>query len=80
MAVTSVSKEHLITRGQEVYQRLKDQLEANYLGKIVAIEVESGDYFVGDSVVEAARKARAKHPNKLFYFAKVGAPAVHIHR
>jgi len=75
-----MSKERLVARGQEIYQRLKDQLEANYLGKIAAIEVESGDYFVGDSVVEAAKKARAKHPDKLFYFIKIGAPAVHIHR
>ena len=77
----SVNKEWLVSQGQAIYeQRLKGQLEPAHEGQIVAIEVESGDYFIGQSVVEAARKARAKHPDKLFYFVRIGFPAVHIRR
>ncbi len=76
----SINKDQLVARGQEIYQRLKEQLESTHPGKIVAIEVESGEYFVGDSVVEAAKKARAKHPDRLFYFVKVGSLVVHIRR
>jgi hypothetical protein len=76
----SINKEQLAAKGQAIYERLKGELESACRGKIVAIEVESGEYFVGDSVVEAAKKARAKYPGRLFYFAKVGSPAVHIRR
>ncbi|MCR4403750.1 MAG: hypothetical protein NUW06_00360 [Candidatus Acetothermia bacterium] len=76
----AVNKEQLVARGQEIYQRLKDQLEPGHNGKIVAIEVESGDYFLGESVVEAGKKARQKYPDKPFYFVKVGFPTVHIRR
>jgi len=78
--IIGIDKERLAARGQAIYERLKEELESAYPGKIVAIEVESGEYFVGDSVVEAAKKARAKHPDRLFYFVKVGSPVVHVRR
>lgn len=76
----AVNKDRLVAQGQEVYEEIKDQLEPDHHGEIVAIEVESGEYFLGDSVVAAAKKGRAKHPDKLFFFVKIGYPAVHIRR
>lgn len=77
----AVNKEQLVARGEAIYQqRLKSQLEPACRGQIVAIEVDSGDYFVEKSVAEAGRKARAKHPGKFFYFVRIGFPAVHIRR
>ena len=76
-----VNKDWLVTQGEVIYQqRLKSYLEPSHHGRIAAIEVESGDYFLGHSVVEAARKARAKYPQKLFYFVKIGFLAVHVRR
>ena len=80
-AVPAVNKERLVAQGEALYQqRLKSQLDPTYHGQIVAIEVESGDYFIGKSVTEAARKAREKYPEKVFYFVKIGLPAVHVRR
>ena len=80
-AALAVNKERLVAQGEVIYQqRLKDHLEPTYHGQIVAIEVESGNYFIGKSVAEAAKKARAKHPQKLFYFARIGFTAVHVRR
>ncbi|TMA51186.1 MAG: hypothetical protein E6J80_13780 [Deltaproteobacteria bacterium] len=80
-AVPAVNKERLVAQGEALYQqRLKSQLDPTYHGQIVAIEVESGDYFIGKSVTEAARKAREKYPEKVFYFVKIGFPAVHVRR
>ena len=77
----AVNKDRLVAQGEALYQQhLKSQLEPVYHGQIVAIEVESGDYFIGQSVAEAARKARKKHPEKVFYFVRVGFPAVHVRR
>lgn len=41
-------------------------------GKIVAIEAESGNYFIGDSGMEAYKKARRKYPKKQFIFRRIG--------
>ncbi|MFW0859482.1 MAG: hypothetical protein AAGB97_04780 [Dehalococcoidia bacterium] len=40
--------------------------------KFVAIEVDSDDYFIGDTSVEASRKARSKYPGKVFYLGRIG--------
>lgn len=68
----------LAATGQQLYdQRLKAKLEARYTGKIVAIEVQSGDYFIGDTLHEAREKAREKYPDSVFHFVRVGHPAVY---
>lgn len=80
-AMPVVNRERLVTQGEVIYQqRLKGRLEPGYHGQIAAIEVESGDYFIGQSVPQAAKKARAKYPHKLFYFVKIGFPVVHVRR
>jgi hypothetical protein len=74
------SKEEICRRGEELYQTLKDRLAAEHLGEIVAIEPESGDYFLGKDVVEATEAGRRVHPAKLFYYVRIGFPAVHRRR
>ena len=54
------------------FKRINEELESKYKGKIVAIESESSDYFIGDNVIEAYNKAIKKHPNKKFIFKRVG--------
>lgn len=70
----------LISEGKEIYKRIRKELEPEHKGEIVAIETESGDYFLGKTVLEATRKARQKYPDKVFYFVRVGFPAVYVHR
>jgi hypothetical protein len=36
------------------------------------IEVDSGDYFIGDTGVEASKKARKRYPDKVFFQGKIG--------
>ncbi len=63
-------------KGEGIYHaRLKKLLEPKYHGWYVAIEVESGDYFLGQTTVEALEKAEKEHPAKKFYIIKVGFPA-----
>lgn len=70
-ADTSVSQ--ITKRGEEIYQKqLKETLEPEHHGKYVAIEPESGDYFVGDDPVQADTQAQAKHPDKVFYLKRIG--------
>jgi hypothetical protein len=49
----------MVKKGKEIYQqKLKTMLEKDHKGEIVAIEVESGDYFLGRTVIEAADKGK----------------------
>lgn len=49
-----------------------NEVEYNKKGKIVAIEPESGEYFIGDNIVDAYRKAVERYPGKRFIFKRVG--------
>lgn len=67
--------------GEEIYERkLKKKLEPKYNGKIIAIEVETGKHFIGDTLNEADDKAKAHFPDKVFYFKRVGFKAVYKKR
>ncbi len=78
--VLVADKRQIATKGKATYQRLQADLEKNYLGRFVAIEVESGDYFVGETLTEADAKAREKYPDRVFYVVRVGRPAVYAYR
>jgi hypothetical protein len=41
-------------RAHQIYNRIKSDLKQKYKGKILAIEPGSGDYFIGESKMEAA--------------------------
>ena len=67
-------------RAKKIYNdRLKGVLEATEPNKFVAIEPESGDYFVGVTLSEAIGKSREKHPKRLAHAIRVGhRAAVHF--
>jgi hypothetical protein len=68
----------LAARAKIIYEKkLKKRLEPQYNGQIVAIEADSGDWFLGESVADAAIKAKEKYPEKMFHFIRVGYRAVH---
>jgi hypothetical protein len=61
------------TKAQLIYERdLRDRLEKSNLNAFVAIEPESGDYFVGQTLSEAIQKARTAHPEHLSFTLRVG--------
>lgn len=75
-----INREEFGSKGEEIYKLIKPQLEPEHKGEIAAIEVESGDYFLGETVMEAGRKAKEKYPHKVFYFVRIGYPVVHTFR
>lgn len=61
------------TLGDQVYEKLEKQLESKYLGKIVAIDLDTEQVVAyGDSVEEAYEAARKKSDKDQFYFRLVG--------
>ena len=59
-------------KGREIFKRISEELEKDYRGKFVAIEVDSSDYFIGDTSVEAKKNARVKYPGRVFYLGRIG--------
>ncbi len=59
---------------KEVYEQIKGSLKGQE-GKIVAIDLINGDYFLGNSAEEAYENGRKKHPAHKFFFKRVGAKA-----
>jgi hypothetical protein len=59
--------------------RLKE-VSAELAGKtgVVAIEPESGDYFVGETLGKADAVAFVKYPDKWVYFARLDNPEAAI--
>jgi hypothetical protein len=56
----------LVERGQTAYrQRLASVLEPSHLGEFIAIEPDSGRYFLGNTASAALVAARAVIPNNL---------------
>jgi hypothetical protein len=78
--VRVVDTRQIVEKGKAIYQQLREKLEEEYLGRFAAIDVESGDYFVGKTLTEADKKAREKYPDRVFYAVRVGRPAVYVYR
>jgi len=74
-----VNTHDLARRGQAIFERISPLLEAEHRGKFIAIEPDSGDYFIATRGMEAIDTGRAKHPDKLFYLARIGFPAAVIY-
>jgi hypothetical protein len=68
----------LIDRAKQTYQdELARKLEPTHTGEIVAIELGTNDYFVGEDEVDAADKARAAGHAGALFFLRVGSPYAH---
>ena len=71
--MVSAETKSVIDRAKQIYaNRLQTDLESRHTGRFVAIEPESGEYFLGDTFDEAVKSARAKHPSRLSHTIWIG--------
>lgn len=61
---------------EQVYEKIKNNLKGQE-GKIVAIDIDTGDYFVGNTIIDAYNKGHKRYPAKEFFFKRVGHKAVY---
>lgn len=60
-------------KGVKLYEtKLKETLVPAHTGMFAAIEVDSGNYFLGKQMGEAVEKARAQYPDKQVYIVRIG--------
>jgi hypothetical protein len=58
---------------EEFYaNNLREFLEPQHVDEFVAIEPESGDYFLGKTMSEASAVARKTYPDRLTHVMRVG--------
>ena len=64
--------------GDEIYERdIRPKVEGTHHGKIVAIDVDSGDYAIAESVIAAADLLRERHPEARVWLMRVGHRALY---
>lgn len=68
----TTSPEEIIRLGEQIYFEKKKELERDYNGKFVVIDVDSKDFVVDQDKTSAIQEAEKKHPGKLFFIAQVG--------
>jgi hypothetical protein len=68
--------EEFVRRAEEIYaNRLRAILEPEHMDEFVAIEPESGDYFLGKTLSEATSAARRSYPDRWTHAMRVGHSA-----
>jgi hypothetical protein len=71
--MVSPETKSIIDRAKQIYaNRLQADLESRYMDRFVAIEPESGEYFLGDTFDEAVKAARTKYPSRLSHTLWIG--------
>ena len=72
------SKEELARCGQALYESsIRQQVEAGNEGKIVAIDIESGDFEVAENVLPATQRLFEQHPEAQPWVIRIGHRAVY---
>jgi len=56
--------------------RAESRLEPDHHGEYVFLDVATGDYDVDSDPLAAMARARAKHPDTVFYIVRVGYATV----
>ena len=72
-------REETARLGDEIYERdIRQQVEADHRGEVVAIDVESGNWAVGDNVIAATDQLRIQRPEAIdVWLLRVGFRALH---
>lgn len=72
------SKEELARRGQDLYEsQIRPHVEASNKGKIVAIDIETGNFEVADNVLPATNRLFERNPDAQPWVIRIGYRAVY---
>jgi hypothetical protein len=67
------STQTLGARARSLYERLREKVETREnRGKLIVMDVASGDYEIDALGVESARRLQARHPGASLYALRIG--------
>jgi len=65
-------------RGTEIYEKIvRPKVEAGNTGKIVSMDIETGEYELGETTLEAAERLLQRLPEAEIWSERIGYPAVY---
>ncbi len=68
------SKEEFARRGDEIYEsQVRHQVEKGNHGKIVAIDIKTGDFEVDKNEIVACDRLEARHPDTQIWIVRIGS-------
>ena len=68
------SKEEFALRGDEIYEsQVRQQVEEGNHGRIVAIDIETGDFEVDQSEIAACDRLEARYPDAQIWIVRIGS-------
>lgn len=72
------SKEEFVRRGTDIYEgQIRAQVEEGNTGKIVAIDIETGEYSLGENILLASQALFKRNDDAQLWVVRVGHRAVH---
>lgn len=75
---TTHSAEEAARIGDEIYERtIRARVEQGNHGRVVAIDVNTGDYEVGDNALASSERLVSRLPDAEIWFVRVGHRALH---
>jgi hypothetical protein len=78
MPQTKYSKEEIAQCGEELYEKsIRSKVEAEFDGKILAIDIGSGDYEIDGTTLAAVDRLRLRHSDAEIYILRIGHDAVY---
>src|SRR5260370_29608193 len=65
--------------GHELYERnlrAQEETEGN-IGKIISVDIETGDYEIGDDLIETTKRLLVRHPDAAIWSERLGYNAAY---
>ncbi len=76
---TRLTADEIGARGEEIYDRtLRDKVEAGNIGKLLALDIHTGEYEIGTDHLETVHRLRDRLPQAEAYLIKIGYPATAV--
>ena len=71
----AVAKTDIARIGKGMYAELRPKMEANHWGKMVVIDVNSGDYEIADDDLTATLRMFERRPDAMTWGERIGCRA-----
>ncbi|NCS10951.1 MAG: hypothetical protein GPJ08_07195 [Microcystis aeruginosa G13-09] len=66
----------VLTSNLDNENQIKSQVEAGNDGKVVAIDLETGDFELDKSEIAACERLESRHPDAQIWIVRIGSPYV----
>jgi hypothetical protein len=71
------SMDEFARRGDEIYAKIRPQVDQGNLDRIVAIDIETGEFALGDDTKSACDQLFARAPDAQIFCIRIGYRSVH---